>query len=353
MDIFIPKIKIIGVGGAGSNIVSKLSDISKEVEIFILDTNAKALSKFDLKNKIQIGKSTLGAGSKPEVAKQIFSENLKEIKSLLTDTDLLFLVAGFGGGTGTGILPEIAKLSKELDILTISIITKPFEFEGKLRSKIAKEGLNELKFNTDSYLVIENNKLSKLAKKELTFLEAFNLVDEFVSRIIKEIVELLIIPAFINLDFADLQTILKESGESVTIIGRGLGKNKIEDTLKTAFSYSLLEDFDISLARKFILNIVVSKDVSYQDVQELVNKFQEKLDYKQNIQIIFGTRIDDNLEDEIKLTIIATDFDNKKSQYKDKKIIKANKDLDKEIDFSIYDYLDIPTYLRRKNWDGS
>ncbi|EDP74295.1 cell division protein FtsZ [Hydrogenivirga sp. 128-5-R1-1] len=325
MNDFIPEIKIIGIGGAGSNIVSKMGNFINHVELYILDTNQKSLSKHSLKNKILIGKSGIGTGSKSDIGKRAFNESVENIKSLFKDTDLIFLIAGFGGGTGTGVLPEIAKVLKEMGILTLSVITKPFNFEGKIRERIANEGLNNLKNTSDSYLIIDNNKISKLAKSNLTFLEAFSLVDEFISKIIKEIVLILTTPSFINLDFADLKNILKNSGKSVVAIGEGRGNNKIKDVLDTTFSNSLLEDYDISKATKFILNMIISDDVSYEDVQSLVQQLKEKLYYKENTQIIFGVNIDKNLENQIRLTLIASGFDEKIMEiYKNDKILYRN-----------------------------
>lgn len=348
MNDFIPKIKIIGIGGGGSNIISKMISKINSVDLLIIDTNKNSLEKHDIKNKMQIGKTGLGAGSKPEVGKKAFRESFEEIKNHLQSSDLVFLVAGFGGGTGTGVLPEIAKPSKEMGILTISVITKPFEFEGVIRKKIAEQGLKELGNNTDSYLVIDNNKLSKIAKNNLTFLESFRLVDEFVYKVINEIVQLLTIPSFINLDFADLKTIMETSGKAVIGIGIGKGQDKIENVINTALSSVLLEDYDISDANKLMLNIVASQDVSYNDIKILVDKLKEKLKYRENTQVIFGARIDENLENEIKLTLIATDFEYKsKLKHTDNDLPEEIRQISHEETFSIYDYLEIPAYKRR------
>ena len=308
MNSFIPRIRILGIGGAGSNIASKLEKCVDNVELCILDTNFKSLSKYSLKNKVLIGKDKIGAGSKIDVGTKAFYESADKIRPLLKDADLVFLIAGFGGGTGTGVLPEVAKMLKDMGILTVAVITKPFDFEGKVRKKIADEGLKSLENIADTYLIIDNNKISKLAKNKLTFLEAFNLVDEFVSRIIKEISELLTVPSFINLDFADLKTVLKDSGKSVVGIGVGREDKKIKNVLTSAFSNNLLEEFNISEARKFILNIKASDDISYEEIQSLVEKLREKLQYKEDTQIIFGVNIDKTIKDEIKLTLIASGF---------------------------------------------
>ena len=351
MSGFIPKIKIIGIGGCGSNIVFKMVNTLKDVEVFLLDTNAKALSKFNLKNKIQIGKSGIGAGAKPETGKKAFQESLENIKNILEGADLVFLIAGFGGGIGTGVLPEIAKLSKELGILTISVITKPFDFEGFKRKHICEEGLNELKGYTNCYLIIDNNKISKIANNNLTFLQAFNIVDEFVYKIVKEIVELLTTASFINLDFADLKTIMENSGKAIISIGAGRGLNKIKNAINTSFSLGLLEDdnsYDISKASKLMLNIVASKDITYSDINSLVEQIKKNLEYKEDTQVIFGAKIDENLEDEIKLTLIATGFRKSKKQIKPSKQIKNTKRNLLEGEFSIYDYLNVPAYTRKK-----
>ena len=324
-----------------------MANTVENIDLLIIDTNKKSLEKHNLKNKLQIGKTGLGAGSKPEIGKKAFQESKEEIKNHLEGYDLIFLVSGFGGGTGTGVLPEIAKLSKEMGILTISVITKPFEFEGVIRKKIAEQGLKELGNNTDSYLVIDNNKLSKIAKNNLTFLEAFRLVDEFVYKVIKEIVQLLTIPSFINLDFADFRTIMENSGKAVIGIGISKGQDKIENVINTALSSVLLEDYDISDANKLMLNIVASQDVSYTDIKILVDTLKEKLKYRENTQVIFGARIDENLENEIKLTLIATDFEYKsKLKHTDKHLSEKIRQTSYDETFSIYDYLEIPAYER-------
>ena len=208
--------------------------------------------------------------------------------------------------------------------------------------------MKELGNNTDSYLVIDNNKLSKIAKNKLTFLEAFRLVDEFVYKVIKEIVQLLTIPSFINLDFADLRTIMENSGKAVIGIGISKGQDKIENVINTALSSVLLEDYDISDANKLMLNIVASQDVSYTDIKILVDNLKEKLKYRENTQVIFGARIDENLEDEIKLTLIATDFKYKsKLKHTNKHLSEKIKQISNDETFSIYDYLEIPAYERR------
>ncbi len=173
MNGFIPRIKILGIGGAGSNIVSKLEKYTNNLELCILDTNFKSLSKHSLKNKILIGENKIGTGSKVDVGIKAFYESTDKIKPLLEDADLVFLIAGFGGGTGTGVLPEVAKMLKNMGILTISVITKPFDFEGKVRKIIAEEGLKNLKNIADTYLTIDNKKISKLAKKKSYFLRSF------------------------------------------------------------------------------------------------------------------------------------------------------------------------------------
>ena len=325
-----------------------MANTVENIDLLIIDTNKKSLEKHNIKNKLQIGKTGLGAGSKPEIGKKAFQESVGEIKNHLEGYDLIFLVSGFGGGTGTGVLPEIAKLLKEMEILTISVITKPFEFEGVIRKKIAEQGLKDLENNTDSYLVIDNNKLSKIAKDNLTFLEAFKLVDDFVCKIIKEIIELLTTPSFINLDFADLKTIMENSGKAVIGIGIGKGQNKIKNAVNTAILSALLEDYNISDANKIMLNMVVSEDVSYYEIQILVEKIKERLRYKENTQVIFGARIDNDLENEIKLTLIATAFIENKKQSEPYKQQKNDENLPIENQFSIYDYLNVPAYMRKK-----
>jgi cell division protein FtsZ len=345
-----PSIKVLGIGGGGSNIVSYMSSkIKDDIKFAIADTNISSLERHEVENKIQLGASTtsgLGAGSKPEVGKTAVEESIDDIKTFLEDTDILFAISGLGGGTGTGALPEITKIAKEMGILTTAIVTKPFSFEGTVRKNIAEEGLKKLKETVDSYIVIDNNKISEMAKNKLTFLEAFKLVDEFLLKIIKGINDLIYIPAFINLDFADLKTIIEQSGKAVIGIGIGKGENKINDVVLSALSSLLLEENDISTAKKVMLNIEISPDVSYGDVSEVVNQVKEKV--HKDSHIIFGAMINENLENEIKLTLIATSFakyDNENKKEKD--LSKQVREVIYEEEFSIYDYLDIPAYKRR------
>ncbi|WP_457642098.1 cell division protein FtsZ [Persephonella sp.] len=343
-----PLIKIIGIGGGGSNIVSYMSDKIKDVEFVIVDTNIRSLEKHAVDNKIQLGASItsgLGAGSKPEVGKKAVEESIEDVKTFLEDTDILFAISGLGGGTGTGALPEITKIAKEMGILTTGIITKPFSFEGTIRKSIAEEGLKKLKETVDSYIVIDNNKISEMAKNKLTFIEAFKLVDEFLLKVIKGITDLIYIPAFINLDFADLKTTMEQSGKAVIGIGIGKGENKINDVILSALSSPLLEENDISKAKNIMLNIDVSPDVSYEDVSEVVNQIKEKV--HKDSHIIFGAMINENLENEMKLTLIATRFaEYENENKKEKDLSKQVREVIYEEKFSIYDYLDIPAYER-------
>jgi cell division protein FtsZ len=313
------KIKVFGVGGGGSNAVARMyQEGLQDVELYIVNTDLQHLNYLPVPNKIHIGESIskgLGAGSKPEIGREAALENLDKIKEAMEGADMVFIAAGLGGGTGTGASPVIAQAAKEMGILTVAVVTKPFSFEGKVRQKLAEEGLGQLKERVDTYLVIHNDRLLQVAGKNVSFANAFKLVDNILYRSVKGITDLILVPGLINPDFADVKTIMENAGKALIGVGSGRGENKIEEAVMTATSSPLLEGTSIQGAKRLLINVEVSPDLSFMEVNEAVSQIREFA--HEEAHIIFGASIINDVEDEIKITVIATDFeDERKSESK-------------------------------------
>ncbi len=361
------KIKVFGVGGGGSNAVARMfQEGLQDVELYIVNTDLQHLNSLPVPNKIHIGETVtrgLGAGSKPEVGEEAAKESLEAIKEALNGADMVFIAAGLGGGTGTGAAPVIAQAAKELGILTVGVVTKPFDFEGPARAKLAEEGLKKLKDVVDTYIVIHNQKLAAIAGKRFTFGEAFKLVDSILYKAVRGITDLILVPGLVNVDFADVKTIMESGGKALIGVGSGKGENKIEEAVIAATTSPLLEGTSIQGARRLLVNVEVSPDLSYADVEEAIAQIRELA--HEEAHIIFGAALDMNSEDEMRLTVVATDFETeeekkkpvqklgrKQSRFKEvleeeEKII-PNKPI---INETSYDELEIPTYLRKRKGD--
>jgi cell division protein FtsZ len=303
----IVRIKVLGAGGGGTNAVNRMIyDEVQNVDFIVVDTNAVSVSKSLAPNIIQIGENEaqgIGAGANPEVGEKSAQENLDEIKSRLVNTDLLFLTAGMGGGTGTGALPVIAQMAKEMGILTIGIVTKPFKFEGKTRLQNAEEGIKKLRENVNSLIVVDNDRLLKLSKEEITILNAFKQADNILQQGIVGITNILTTAGEINIDFADISTILGEKGQAYLGIGSASG----EDALSLATHKAIenpLTTVNINGARGIIFNVQGSKDLSLAEINSSVSIINDIVDPEANI--IFGTVINEELGDQVIVTVIAT-----------------------------------------------
>ncbi len=305
------KIKVFGVGGGGSNAVARMyQEGLQDVELYIVNTDLQHLNFLPVPNKIHIGESIskgLGAGSKPEIGREAALESLDKIKEALEGADMVFIAAGLGGGTGTGASPVIAQAAKEMGILTVAVVTKPFSFEGKVRQKIAEEGLEQLKEKVDTYLVIHNDRLLQVAGKNVSFSQAFKLVDSILYKSVKGITDLILVPALVNPDFADVRTVMENAGKALIGVGSAKGDNKIEEAVMSATTSPLLEGTSIQGARRLLVNVEVSPDLSFQEVNEAVSQIRELA--HEEAHIIFGAAIINDTEDEIKITVIATDFE--------------------------------------------
>ena len=303
------KIKVIGVGGAGNNAVNRMIETeTKGVEFIAVNTDAMALRKSTAPLKIMIGEKITkgrGAGANPEVGKGAAEENLDEIKKELDGADMLFITSGMGGGTGTGAAPVIAKLAKDMGILTIGVVTKPFAFEGKVRMAQAMEGIDNLKQYVDSLVVIPNDKLKLVSETKITMMNAFAIADDVLRQAVQSISELINVPGFINLDFADVTTIMADAGLAHMGIGIAKGKDKSEFAAKAAISSPLLETA-ITGARGLIINFTVSPDISLEEVEATATIISAEANPE--AKIIWGVAFDSDLEDEMKVTVIATGF---------------------------------------------
>ncbi len=312
------KLKVIGVGGGGGNAVNTMISSSlMGVDFINANTDAQALGVSSSPIKIQIGTQItkgLGAGSDPEIGRQSALESRDEIRPCLEGADMIFITAGMGGGTGTGAAPVIAEIARECSILTIAVVTKPFQFEGKKRNIQAEEGIAQLREVVDTLIVVPNQRLLSLGGRNLSLLEAFKKADDILYQAVKGISDLILVPGLINLDFADVRSVMSNMGMAIMGTGVASGESRAVEAAQRAISSPLLEDNTIQGAHGILLNITGGSDMSLYEVNEASSLIQEEADEDANI--IFGTVIDENMKDEIRITVIATGFDdfNKKQK---------------------------------------
>ena len=303
-------IKVIGVGGAGNNAVNRMIEAGiKNVEFIVLNTDKQDLNKSKATTKLQIGEKLtrgLGAGANPDIGSQAAEENKAEIAEIIKGADMVFVTAGMGGGTGTGAAPVVAQVAKELGILTIGVVTKPFTFEGKKRLAQAERGIASLKGKVDTLVVIPNDKLLQVIDRKTSMIEAFRMADDVLRQGVQGISDLIAVPGLINLDFADVKTIMLNQGMAHMGIGIASGENRAEDAAKQAIQSPLLET-SIEGARGVIINITGGSDVGLLEANTAAELIQRSADPEANI--IFGTVTDDSMGDEVKITVIATGFE--------------------------------------------
>lgn len=303
-------IKVVGVGGAGNNVVNRMvGSGTKGVEFIAINTDKQALSVSSATQKIQIGEKLThgqGAGSDPDIGKRSAEESRNSIAKSFEDADMVFITAGMGGGTGTGAAPTIADIARESGILTVGVVTKPFSFEGKRRMDQAHQGISELLGKVDSLLVIPNDRLKFATDQRVTFANAFEIADDVLHQAVTSISDLIKNTGFINLDFADVTTIMKGAGYAHMGVGHAVGKGKAEDAARMAVASPLMET-SIDGARGVLINITGSMDMGLEDVEAAANLVQGAAHPEANI--IFGATFDDAMDDEIRVTVIATGFD--------------------------------------------
>lgn len=342
----VANIKVIGVGGGGNNAVNRMIDANITSAQFIAintDKQALLLSKAD--HRLQIGEKLtrgLGAGADPDVGQKAAEESKSSISEILKDCDLVFITAGMGGGTGTGAAPVIAQIAKEMGILTIAVVTKPFGFEGRKRQENAEKGLENLRKYVDTLVIIPNNKLLEIVPQKTPIIEAFLYADDVLRQGIQGISDLIVTPSLINLDFADVRSIMKNTGLAHMGIGHAKGENKTIEAVRQAVSSPLLET-TIEGATGVILNVKGGLDLPLDEVYEAANLVREVVDPACNI--IFGAGIDEGMNDEVEITIIATGFQNKLTG-QDRDLSKVKRDVEAANNFSDKRYEGFPTTKR-------
>ena len=308
-------IRVIGVGGGGNNAVNRMiSSNIRGVEFITVNTDRLALNRSNAPAQLVIGEKLTGgrgAGARPEIGKRAAEESIDEIKSLLVDTDMVFVTAGMGGGTGTGAAPVVARIAKEMGILTIGIVTRPFSFEGKVRAANAELGISELAQFVDALVVIPNDKLKEVSDQRITLKNAFEVADSVLYTGVKSISDLVNGESFIGLDFADVSTIMRDAGYAHMGVGIATGKDKAEQAAKMAIDSPLLES-SITGSHGILIRFVVSPDVGLEDAELAARLIQNEAHPDANI--IWGVGFDDDLEDEMQITIIATGFDKNKEK---------------------------------------
>ncbi len=340
MDQF-ANIKVIGVGGGGGNAVNRMITAGlKGVEFITVNTDAQALYMSEAPHKIQIGAKLtkgLGAGANPEIGQKAAEESREELAKALNGADMVFVTAGMGGGTGTGAAPIVAEVAKEIGALTVGVVTKPFTFEGRKRLTQAEGGISNLKNKVDTLITIPNDRLLQVIDKHTSIVEAFRIADDVLRQGVQGISDLIAVPGLINLDFADVKTIMTETGSALMGIGVATGEKRASEAAESAISSPLLET-SIEGARGVLLNITGGSSLALFEVNEAAEIIAQAADPEANI--IFGAVIDESMEDEVRVTVIATGFDQKFNR----------KEINSELEIKPFatDDLDIPAFLRRK-----
>ncbi len=302
------KIKVIGVGGAGGNAINNMIASNLQgVKFIAANTDAQALEISQASIRIQLGEGItegLGAGANPHVGRDAALENEEDLREALADSHMVFITAGFGGGTGTGAAPVIAEICKDLGALTVAVVTRPFSFEGKKRSKQAESGIEALKKVVDTAITIPNDRLRGLASKKATLMEMFVRADEILLHSVKGITDLIMMPGVVNLDFADVRTTMSKAGLALMGIGISAGENRAVEAAGKAISHPLLEDVPITGARGVLMNITASSDMEFEEVAEASEYIHSEVG--EDAEIFWGTSVDDSLGDEMRVTVIAT-----------------------------------------------
>ena len=334
-------IKVVGVGGGGGNAVNRMIQADlKGVHFIAVNTDAQALNLSLAEHKMQIGSKLtkgLGAGADPEIGKKAAEESRDELMQALRGADMVFVTAGMGGGTGTGGAPVVAEVAKEVGALTVGVVTRPFTFEGKKRANQAEQGIQELKSKVDTLITIPNDRLLQVVDKSTSINEAFRIADDVLRQGVQGISDLIAVPGLINLDFADVKTIMSNTGTALMGIGSAQGDNRAAEAAKIAISSPLLET-SIEGAKGVLLNITGGPDLGLFEVNEAAEIISQAADQEANI--IFGAVIDENLEDEVRVTVIATGFDAISHEEKEGPVV--------DLRSFTSDDLDIPAFLRKR-----
>lgn len=355
------KIRVIGIGGAGNNALNSMISQSQiqGVDFVAVNTDAQALLMCQAATKIQIGDNLtkgLGSGGNPDIGKQAAEESAEKIKDIIDGSDMVFLTAGMGGGTGTGATPIIAKVAKEVGALTVAVVTKPFTFEGTRRTVNAEDGIENLKDKLDTLIVIPNQRILDVVDRKLSLIEAFKVADSVLTQGVQGISDLITIPGLINVDFADVRTIMTDAGSALMGIGTGVGENRAQTAARSAISSPLLE-ISMDGARGVLFNIIGGQDLTMSEVDEAAKIIASAADPDANI--IFGATIDETMHDQMKITVVATGFDQMKQKMQGFVATPAPKVEEKpqastpitlpKTEEKEEDVWDIPAFLRQRN----
>jgi cell division protein FtsZ len=371
-------IKVIGVGGGGMNAVTRMINANlKGVQFIIMNTDEQVLNRSNVENKVQIGNKItkgMGAGGDPEIGAKAAQEDRDKIASALKGADMVFITAGMGGGTGTGAAPIVAEIAKELKCLVVGVVTVPFVTEGKKRGDLARNGLNKLRSHVDTLITIKNDSILKVVDKKATVQTAFKVVDDVLLNAVKGISDIINYAGIINVDFADVRTIMKDTGDAIMGVGEGTGDNRVADAVNQAINNVLLEESSIEGATSLLINVSGGKDLSISDWNDVSQAITSHVD--QNANIIIGLNEEEGFEEKIRVTVIATGFKKshlmspslkkevpikekeKESEAKvtakvvnimDNDILENNRNIRPRTSsgYNYTDELDIPTYLRK------
>lgn len=352
------KIKVIGVGGAGGNAINNMIDSRLQgVKFIAVNTDSQALEISKAPIKIQIGEKItegLGAGANPQIGREAALENADAIREVLEDSHMVFITAGFGGGTGTGAAPVIAEICKDITALTVAVVSKPFSFEGKKRASQAEEGIEVLKDVADTVITIPNDRLRGLASKNAKMIEMFKKADEVLLHSVKGITDLIMMPGLVNLDFADIKTTMSKAGLAIMGIGVASGENRATEAAERAISHPLLEDISIAGAKGVLMNITCPSDLTMEEMSEASERIYSEVG--EDADIIWGAVLDDGLADELSVTVIATGIDDGSESSTQKNSFEHSlrgkvrditpADLQNSVDY------DEPTFIRQKEAVG-
>jgi cell division protein FtsZ len=350
---YLAVLKVIGVGGGGTNAVNRMIDAGLTgVEFIAINTDAQALLMSDADVKIHIGSKVtrgLGAGADPEVGRAAAAETRDELKDALKGADMIFVTAGEGGGTGTGAAPTVAEIGQEIGALTVGVVTKPFAFEGRVRSERAEVGINQLRDWVDTLIVIENDRLLQVVERKTSVVEAFRLADDVLRQGVQGITDLITVPGLVNLDFADVRTIMREAGSALMGIGSASGENRAAEAARVAVSSPLLES-SIEGATGILLNVTAGPDVGLFEVNEAAEVVTAAADA--NAMVIFGAVIDASMGDEVRVTVIATGFGQRQKRQRRPERARVavpepppSRERDEGFDIPA-EMLDVPSFLR-------
>ncbi|MBS3784587.1 MAG: cell division protein FtsZ [Anaerolineae bacterium] len=347
------KIRVVGVGGGGSNAVNRMiAEGMSGVDFVAINTDAQALMLSDAPVRVRIGDKLtrgLGVGGDPEMGHEAAEESVDEIYEILEGSDMVFITAGMGGGTGTGASPVIARVAREVDALSIGVVTRPFGWEGTVRAKAAMEGIERLKEQVDTLIVIPNDRLLEITDKRVTLHNAFSMADDVLRQGIQGISELITVPGLINLDFADVRTIMAEGGAALMAVGRASGEERAVEAAEQAISSQLL-DITIDGARGILFNVTGGPDLSLYEVNEAASIIKQTA--HPDVNLIFGAVVDQEMENEIRITVIATGFDQTGTRSRSARASMTREEPE-SVEFAVSSFdeddIEIPAFLRRRS----